>query len=422
MNKMHLNRIFLLTMFASGSILVNTAIAAPAFAASSSTISGNGSSSTSSIGTTQTTTNSVVQSNNAQINNDVSSSASTGKNDANSNTGGDVTIMTGNATSKVAISNQANVNQASFPNCGCTTGNTTLQEKGNGSDSSNAINSNTTNTSSYFQNNAANVNNHINSSASTGKNDANQNTGGAQGGNVTVMTGKATSAVGIDNAVNANLLSTGNSVNGSSNQQSANSLINGNGAGSSNSIGMLINNNNTAVQGNGSWINNMVNSEAKTGKNDANQNTSDTVAIMTGDANASTWISNMANFNAISTDCGCVVDTAAKVSGNGSNSDNSINNTSVSTNSIFQGGHGAGNTAYITNKLNNDPKTGYNDGNQNTGYTNDGVGTLTGDANSQTSVNTSTNINLAGANLSALMPSNLMLDFNLAQIFGSLNW
>jgi len=49
----------------------------------------------------------VYQKNYAYIKNDVDADSDTGKNDANMNTGGDVSILTGSATTKVLIANKA---------------------------------------------------------------------------------------------------------------------------------------------------------------------------------------------------------------------------------------------------------------------------------------------------------------------------
>ena len=61
----------------------------------------------------------VFQDNTAIVTNNVDSDASTGKNDANGNTGGDVTVTTGNATSDVNVNNDVNFNAASV-GCDCT--------------------------------------------------------------------------------------------------------------------------------------------------------------------------------------------------------------------------------------------------------------------------------------------------------------
>jgi len=76
-----------------------------AFADTTVEISGNGADSDNTATVVQVNETGVFQENNAEIQNNVSVSANSGGNDANNNTGGDVSIDTGNATSNTTINN-----------------------------------------------------------------------------------------------------------------------------------------------------------------------------------------------------------------------------------------------------------------------------------------------------------------------------
>src|SRR3972149_826803 len=99
------------TAITTGALLLNS-LTPLAFADTTIELSGNGDNSNNNALVSVSSSTTVVQSNTATIVNTVYSDANTGKNDANSNTGGDVKIDTGNATSKVDLSTKANVNKA----------------------------------------------------------------------------------------------------------------------------------------------------------------------------------------------------------------------------------------------------------------------------------------------------------------------
>src|SRR3989344_8850664 len=175
----------LTTAFAAGALLFSS-FATPAFAGTTIEISGNGSSSDNDANVTLQQQTTVVQENNADIDNNVDVSADTGNNDANDNTGGDVDIDTGDATVDVSVSNTVNSKTANV-DC-CPTGETEVLISGNGTDSKNNAELNMANETELFQSNNADIDNHVDADAKTGKNDAEDNTGGS----VSIDTGNAT--------------------------------------------------------------------------------------------------------------------------------------------------------------------------------------------------------------------------------------
>src|SRR3989338_3997974 len=101
----------LATAIATGALLLN-AFAPLAFASTTIQISGNGVGSNNYANVTQTSTTTVKQSNNASVTNNVDAYADTGDNSAKWNTGGDVTVNTGNATVNTSVSTQAKIGRA----------------------------------------------------------------------------------------------------------------------------------------------------------------------------------------------------------------------------------------------------------------------------------------------------------------------
>lgn len=384
---MGINKRAVTSAIATASLLFY-AFATSAFAQTTSLeITGNGSDSDSDINLTTDRTVTVVQENDADIRNDVNASADTGNNDANDNTGGDVTLETGDATTNVEITNQANTNVADLGDCGTCAGDTNITISGNGSDSDNDVTLDQDNTVDVFQDNRARIRNDVDADSDTGDNDANDNTGG----DVSISTGNATTTVGITNHANANVANLGN---GDDSEGSVDLRITGNGSDSDNSIDLDLDNSVTLVQENRADFRNDVDADADSGNNDANDNTNGDVAIETGDATTEVMVDNMANFNWANVDC-CLFDILAKISGNGSDSDNDIDADFTNTLDVFQGGQ-RGNDARFRNDIDADSDTGYNDAEDNTGAVENDPSVTTGNAESTTEVSNSANLNVFG--------------------------
>jgi hypothetical protein len=164
-------------------------------------ISGNGALSHNEINVETANVVVVEQENESLILTSAKSSASTGGNLANGNTGSGVTIDTGNATATttVTIGGSSNTATVALP-CGCATPPNELIS-GNGALSHNKIKYKTANVKLVGQENATLVGTRARSRARTGKNDANGNTGGT----VDVLTGNAidTTTVNVTGSTNS---------------------------------------------------------------------------------------------------------------------------------------------------------------------------------------------------------------------------
>lgn len=200
----------------------------------------NGSNSDNNVLVNQETNNNTFQTNNANIQNNLNLTATTGENSAGQNTGGDTFIQTGNSDINAQTVNIANsnvdgdnwwlviVNKAGqwvgqllgAPTGSLVagsqgseftisdTGEITATNKGNGSDSTDnaAVNQQSNNTT--VQTNNANIVNNLDLSANTGGNDASQNTGGSN----TIKTGDAKIIANLVNFVNNNVIGNGSLV------------------------------------------------------------------------------------------------------------------------------------------------------------------------------------------------------------------
>jgi hypothetical protein len=249
----------------------------------------------------------VYQDNYADVTNLVWADADTGDNNANDNTGGSVSIDTGNASTWVALSTSANANSARIGG-GSGTGSVSAMIVGNGSDSKNTIELELLSETLLVQSNVADVFNKVDADADTGYNDANDNTGG----DVDIDTGNALVDVTVDNMVNFNWAAAdcgcllGDLL----------AKIAGNGTDSVNLIDATLGSETLIFQGNcaeeggpGEWTNghekeceleNKVDADADTGDNDAKDNTGDPggdPSIDTGDAETDVDIENSGNSN-----------------------------------------------------------------------------------------------------------------------------
>ena len=414
---------------AAGALLLQVAL--PVLAQSTTlVITGNGAESDSDINVAQTTTTTVVQNNTANISNDVDADAETGENNASYNTGGSVSIDTGDATTAVALSTTANSNVAEVN--GCCEADVDVEISGNGYDSDNDAVLTLVNDTQVYQNNYAKIKNDVDADSDTGDNDANYNTGG----NVSVETGDATTSVLIKNKVNANLAQIGSGAGGNG---SVSLKILGNGALSDNDIVLTFQRSLLLVQNNLADIRNDVDADADTGNNDANYNTGGSAGIVTGDATVGVGIDNLANFNSADLNCGCLLDVLAKISGNGYDSDNTIVATLVDTKAAFQdnayvcGGHGypGGDSQYELwfpwfdghkkdcNDVDADADTGDNDVKGNTGHPGVDPSIETGDAATLVEIENTANANVLTEGSGPSFPG--LPEFEWDVDFG-LNW
>lgn len=186
----------------ASSALMFQMLAPAAFADTTVTISGNGDSSTNDVNVTNNNSSNITQNNSFTVELNITSEAKTGKNRANNNTGGNVDIFTGDATSTVNVTVAGGDNTVNAQACPCnTTDNVTVS--GNGVNSGNTAN--VTNNSNQTANQSTNATvkvQKLKSKAKTGKNKANNNTNGT----VNVTTGNATDNVTVNVTAPSNTL------------------------------------------------------------------------------------------------------------------------------------------------------------------------------------------------------------------------
>jgi outer membrane biosynthesis protein TonB len=311
---------------------------------------GNGTNSQNDANFDSTDNDTTAQNNQAEIGNDLTLVADSGKNDANFNTGGDSIITTGDANVEANVVTFANSNIAgnvvlgivnifgdlvgdiiltqdtlnSF--CGgCMAGDTTVANSGNGDLSTNTTSVGSTSNQDISQFNVADIDNNVLVNANTGDNDTNFNTTG----DLTITTGEANVDVSVLNIANTNIIS-GNwwlvlvnqagkwigQIVGADGQLMAGSegleFIVGdngeisvankdNGVGSVNDASVTSDQNTTINQTNDAKIVNNLELTANTGGNSASYNTGGDSVITTGDANVIANIINFVNTNIVGT-------------------------------------------------------------------------------------------------------------------------
>lgn len=303
-----------MTALTAGSVLVYSV--APVFGSTSLIISGNGSDSNNETQVQMTSQTTVVQNNNTSVKNDVDVESNTGDNKANDNTGGDVLIETGDSDVKVEVGNQLNSNVADVESCDCET-DTEVIIQGNGTGSDNDAALAQLSGTQVFQTNTARVDNDVDVDANTGKNEAEDNTGGS----VVIDTGDSDVVVKTYTMANANSAR----IMGEGDGSSVKLWIAENGSDSDNDIELLLERYALITQENLTSIENDIDVDSNTGKNDIDDSTGGIVAVLTGDSDIEAWVENMAGFNAADLGCDCMLeDILAKIWGNGTDTENRI--------------------------------------------------------------------------------------------------
>jgi hypothetical protein len=268
-------------------------------------ISDNGAFSENGVGLTQTTRTTVDQDNTANVTNNVDADAKTGDNDAYKNTGGDVTVVTGDAKADVSVVTSANVNVAEIKTgaMGSSNPSASFVISGNGAGSDNYITAVLAKTTRLDHDNRANVTNDVDADAKTGGNDAGFNTGG----DAIIGTGDAKVIADVDNEVNFNVADADCGC-----TWDVLAKIAGNGAEAcdenkddmDNIIKLDLISAQVLGQDNLSYLHNdLTDLDAFTGWNDVESNTAEVdggdPAIVTGDATVESGVSNSGNVNTI---------------------------------------------------------------------------------------------------------------------------
>jgi hypothetical protein len=390
------------SLIACGSLMLS--MVTPAFA-QSVVISGNGADSKSETKVNVGSSTNVTQSNTAFVTNTVTTSSTTGDNQANKNTSGNVTVTTGDTATQVTVANTLNSNAADVNCCGDTAVSTLIS--GNGADSNNKVDVNDGKSGiSISQANMAVVNNKVTDKSVTGENDANKNTSG----NVTITTGDTLTKVNVTTEANSNTAVVG-SAGTTGVVGGASVIISDNGADSKNDVKLGLGKDTNVYQGNSAWVVNNVKTESETGDNTANRNTSGNVLVDTGVSVTLTDVTNKLNQNVAAVDCCGTGDVLVKIVGNGADSKNDIKLDMGGSTNVVQGFENrsltpyifdgldapvfmpeGGNMAQLTNSILSDNDTGDNKAGKNTGGT---VSIYTGDTGTEIDVLNKLNFNYA---------------------------
>lgn len=193
-----------------------------------------------------------------------------------------------------------------------------VEVSGNGTGSDNQANVEVKNETVVQSTNTADVANNVDVNTNTGGNTANANTGSQ----TQIQTGDSTTSLTIENNINSQNLDL-SSCGGC--QPDLNVEVSGNGADSQNSVNTQIENSTSIVIENQAWIQNSVNIDANTGRNEASQN-SGAVRISTGDISIDGGIKNRVNVSSVRVDPqGNNGNILIKNSQNGANSVNDVN-------------------------------------------------------------------------------------------------
>lgn len=192
----------LTTGLVTGAFLAGAVLPAGAFAATNVTVSGNGYKSTNKVVVKNTKKTKVSQTNTSVVSNSVGVTQNTGGNKANGNTGGDVTVTSGEASATVSVTNTTGGNNLVWDNCGCVVPDTTVDISGNGSKSTNTVKVYNYDSTKVSQTNSAVISNSVGVTQTTGNNQANHNTNGS----VDVTSGDATADVTISNTTGDNVI------------------------------------------------------------------------------------------------------------------------------------------------------------------------------------------------------------------------
>jgi len=262
-------------------------------------ITGNGAGSDNTVEVSSRQDVHVDQSNNADVNNDINVDANTGGNDANDNTGGDVGITTGDISTATSVSNSLNSSTVNHDGC-CPTGGITAVISGNGAHSDNRIDLDFRSDTRVNIDQRADVRNDVDVDANTGRNDANDNTGG----DVSIRTGDILSLADLENGP-INVASAQISVPANGVGEGLFAKVDGNGSFSLNEIDAFIRNTVRTFVDNVADVVNDLTADLNTGDNDANDNTGGDVAVATGDIVNTIKVKNIANKSDVTIDLCC---------------------------------------------------------------------------------------------------------------------
>lgn len=261
-------------------------------------IDGNGTNSDNNAALTTVATTALFQNNVADVDNAVKVDAETGDNDADDNTGGDVTILTGDVDVQMSATTEANSNHAKLG--GSTPSSAAGVEvmiTGNGSYTDNTANLALVQSTSAVQDNLTRIRNRMEADADTGDNSGDDNTGG----DVVIGTGDVDVMAKIMNDAGFNHFDAGDCC-----IEAVFAKIAENGTESENVVAGELVNSSEAFQtndcGEGYCFDADLKLDGDSGENDADDNTGDSESdpvILTGDVDVEVMVENEGGSNVI---------------------------------------------------------------------------------------------------------------------------
>jgi hypothetical protein len=258
-------------------------------------IEGNGSDSKNEVEVNSKTKNEAFQDNNVDVNNDVKAESNTGDNNADDNTGGEVSIDTGDVSTLILTKTSVGLNALRMKAGNGNGGMLSAWISGNGSDSENEIELDHETETYVEQTNEVDVDNDIDGEVNSGDNSADDNTGGL----VEIETGDVELGIGVETNSSFNFAD----VEGCGCLLDGLVKIMGNGTDSDNEVEVEVEDQLEVFQDNDDDIETDIDGELETGDNSAEDNTGgvdgDDPSIETGDAEGVVSVENNSGFNSL---------------------------------------------------------------------------------------------------------------------------
>lgn len=402
---MKINKKTIASAIATGALLINSV--SPALAATTIDITGSGSSSFNNATITHDQSITVAQDNNTNITNNVIVTARTGQNNISGNDRSNAVVVTGDALSRVDLSNSANLNMANVADQSIM-GNSRANINNNEFGSVNTASFQMNDLSSLMQNNVSDLNNIVSIDQNTGFNEVSGNQNSLESGNMaTIITGSSVADMTARNAANGNAASMERLTGGS---LTAN--MSGNDSSSMNSFDVFHDQNVDLFQDNIASIMNLFDAVQNTGSNMIVGNDARSIKIDTGKAQSQMEIENESGFNTAMIGNDMLNTVMSTIAGN---EFESASNVSESLNRNLSVMQGTGSLASLTNLLSMTPDTGSNivAGNS----SNDNVVVFTGLVSTDTSIKNTGSANTLGPSITLPNGTSLDFSFNLNDLF-----
>jgi len=254
-------------------------------------IKDNGSGSESTLEVSSTNNFDVTQVNNAEVSNNVMTTANTGENTDSKNSEGSVNISTGEINTQLTVENSGNISSVQKK---CCDKNTSAQISENGSSSTNQISVSDISLQDVKVYQNATITNSVTGSINTGRNESSGDSGGSaeiETGNISVQGSIINGPINYSNLEAASGLS------------AFDANIGSNGVNSRNRLNASFDFSNSVYVSNFSDIKNVGFFDLNTGENSASNNEEGDIRISTGDITLNFFIKNFLNLSKVKVSC-----------------------------------------------------------------------------------------------------------------------